>query len=182
MTSLLTDTSLLEGMAATLGGLLKDAGLQMATAESCTGGWIAQTVTSVAGSSEWFDRGFVTYSNEAKREMLGVRVQTLRKHGAVSEKVVLDMALAAVKKSKASVAVSVSGIAGPAGGSDDKPVGTVWFAWAFEDQAEASMMCFPGDRHQVRYGAVMVALQGLIARIPLWLKNHEKSSADIGES
>ena len=181
MTSLLTETGLLESMAETLGGLLKDAGLQMATAESCTGGWIAQTVTSVAGSSEWFDRGFVTYSNEAKREMLGVRAQTLRKHGAVSERVVLDMALAAVRKSQASVAVSVSGIAGPGGGSDDKPVGTVWFAWAFEDQAEASMMCFPGDRHQVRYGAVMVALQGLIARIPSGLKNNDNAPVDVGD-
>ena len=182
MTSIMTDTGILEGMAGMLGDLLKESGMKVATAESCTGGWIAQTMTSVAGSSEWFDRGFVTYSNEAKREMLGVRAQTLRKHGAVSEKVVLDMALGAVKKSNASLAVSVSGVAGPGGGSDDKPVGTVWFAWAFEDKAEASLMSFQGDRHQVRYGAVMVALQGLIARIPQWLKNHEKSPAGVGES
>lgn len=182
MTSILTETGILEDMAGKLGDMLKDSGSLVATAESCTGGWIAQTITSVAGSSEWFDRGFVTYSNDAKREMLGVRAQTLRKHGAVSERVVLDMALGAVKKSKASFAVAVSGVAGPAGGTDDKPVGTVWFAWAFGDQAEASLMRFQGDRHQVRYGAVMVALQGLIARIPQWLKNHEKSPAGVGES
>ena len=182
MTSMLTDTGVLESMAATLGELLQGTGMQVATAESCTGGWIAQSITSVAGSSGWFDRGFVTYSNDAKREMLGVRAQTIRKHGAVSERVVLDMALGAVKKSNATIAVSVSGIAGPDGGTAEKPVGTVWFAWAYEGHAEASMMWFPGDRNQVRYGAVMVALQGLIARIPVWLKNHEKSCADVGDS
>ncbi|MDX1696193.1 MAG: CinA family protein [Ketobacteraceae bacterium] len=170
MTSILTDKGLLEGMAVTLGELLKETGLSVATAESCTGGWVAQTITSVPGSSEWFDRGFVTYSNEAKREMLGVRAQALKKYGAVSEKVVLDMALGAVRKSGAAMSVSVSGVAGPDGGTEEKPVGTVWFAWSFGDQAEASVMRFYGDRHQVRYGAVMVALQGLIARIPLWLK------------
>lgn len=172
----------LEGMAVTLGKLLEQTGYSVATAESCTGGWVAQVITSVAGSSNWFDRGFVTYSNDAKRQMLGVRAQTLRKHGAVSEKVVMDMALGALKKSNARFAVSVSGIAGPDGGSEEKPVGTVWFAWAFDDQVEASMMHFSGDRQQVRYGAVLVALQGLIARIPLWLKNNEKSQANVGES
>lgn len=175
-------TRALEGLAAALGELLMGTGLRVATAESCTGGWIAQTITSVAGSSEWFDRGFVTYSNDAKRQMLGVRAQTLGKHGAVSEKVVKDMALGAIKKSNAEFAVSVSGIAGPGGGTDDKPVGTVWFAWAHGSDVEASMMRFPGNRQQVRQGAVMIALQGLISRIPAWLKNEEKSYADIGES
>lgn len=174
-------SSVLEGLAATLGELLKPSGFSLATAESCTGGWVSQAITSIAGSSDWFERGFVTYSDDAKRQMLGVRVQTLRKHGAVSEKVVRDMALGAVRKSNARFAIAVSGIAGPTGATEDNPVGTVWFAWACDSEAETALMRFPGDRHTVRYGAVVVALQGLIARLPLWLKNNEKSHADVGE-
>lgn len=176
------EMSALDAMAHALGNLLSEYELKIATAESCTGGWVSQAITSVAGSSQWFDRGFVTYSNEAKREMLSVRVHTLRKHGAVSEKVVQEMALGAVKKSNASFSVAISGIAGPGGGTEDKPVGTVWFAWAYGTKVESSMMIFPGDRHQVRLGAATIALQGLIARIPVWLKNEKKSQVDIGES
>ena len=176
------EMSALDAMAHALGNLLSEYELKIATAESCTGGWVSQAITSVAGSSQWFDRGFVTYSNEAKREMLSVRVHTLRKHGAVSEKVVQEMALGAVKKSNASFSVAISGIAGPDGGTEDKPVGTVWFAWAYGTDVESSMMVFPGDRQQVRLGAATIALQGLVARIPVWLKNEKKSQDDIGES
>ena len=176
------EMSALDAMAHALGSLLSEYELKAATAESCTGGWVSQAITSVAGSSQWFDRGFITYSNEAKREMLSVRVHTLRKHGAVSEKVAQEMALGAVKKSNASFSVAISGIAGPGGGSEDKPVGTVWFAWAYGTDVESSMMVFPGDRQQVRQGAATIALQGLVARIPVWLKNEKKPQVDIGES
>ncbi len=176
------EVTALNTMAQALGSLLKEYGLKVATAESCTGGWVSQAITSVAGSSHWFDRGYVTYSNEAKREMLSVRVHTLRKHGAVSEKAVQEMALGAVKKSNATFSVAISGIAGPEGGTEDKPVGTVWFAWAYGTEVESSMMVFPGDRHQVRLGAAVIALQGLVARIPAWLENEKKSQNDVGES
>ncbi|MCW8944783.1 MAG: nicotinamide-nucleotide amidase [Sedimenticola sp.] len=137
-------------------------GLKMTTAESCTGGWIAKVLTDIAGSSVWFDRGFVTYSNEAKQEMLGVSVQLLQEQGAVSEPVVDAMAKGAIAHSQASVAVSVSGIAGPGGGSDEKPVGTVWFAWHSEG-CESVTRChqFAGDRNAVRHQAVLVALEGV---------------------
>ncbi len=102
----------------------------IATAESCTGGWVAQELTSIAGSSVWFDRGFVTYSNAAKEEMLGVSAEIIKNHGAVSEPVVRAMAEGVLAKSSASISVSISGVAGPGGGSVEKPVGTVWFAWA----------------------------------------------------
>ncbi|MCG8315854.1 MAG: CinA family protein [Pseudomonadales bacterium] len=171
----------LESLAESLANLLVDTGYSVATAESCTGGWVAQAITAIAGSSGWFDRGFVTYSNEAKREMLGVRVHSLRKHGAVSQKIVEEMALGAVKKSNAQFSVAISGIAGPSGGTEDKPVGTVWFAWACGESVESSMMCFPGDRQQIRFGAAMIALQGLATRLPNWLKNLKKNNSDIGE-
>src|SRR4051794_5092731 len=115
------------------GRTLMRRGLMLATAESCTGGWIAEAVTSVPGSSEGFERGFVTYTYISKREMVGVRADTLEKHGAVSEPVVLEMASGAIAASHAQVGIAVSGIAGPSGGTPEKPVGTVCFAWALKD-------------------------------------------------
>lgn len=136
--------------------------LRLATAESCTGGWVAKVCTDVNGSSDWFDRGFVTYSNNAKMASLGVSADTLAKHGAVSEATVRQMAAGAVSHSEASVAVAVSGIAGPMGGTPDKPVGTVWIAWAWPDgEVTAERFLFKGDREGVRRAAVRAALTGL---------------------
>ena len=143
----------------------------LATAESCTGGWISKALTDVAGSSEWFGYGIVSYSNQAKQELLGVSAETLVKHGAVSEAVVHEMAEGAVRIGSADVAVSVSGVAGPDGGSDDKPVGTVWFAWALLDddglKSQAEVHQFEGDREAVRRKTVRVALEGVLDRIEL---------------
>lgn len=138
--------------------------LKLAAAESCTGGWIAKVLTDIAGSSEWFDRGFVTYSNRAKQEMLGVNAETLVVHGAVSEAVVREMVAGALAHSQADLALSVSGVAGPGGGSPEKPVGTVWFAWqSREGEAVAACYRFAGDREAVRRQAVRVALEGALA-------------------
>jgi len=135
----------------------------MAAAESCTGGWIAKCITDVAGSSEWFDRGFVTYSNQAKMEMLGVQSVTLDRHGAVSEETVREMTAGALTNSRAQVAVAVSGIAGPGGGTPDKPVGTVWLAWQLEEQpCQTRRWMFEGDREAIRLQAVLRALEGLL--------------------
>jgi nicotinamide-nucleotide amidase len=140
--------------------------IMLVTAESCTGGWIAEAITSVAGSSGWFERGFVSYSNQAKQDMLGVSSDTLARFGAVSEEVVLEMARGAVQRSKAHLSVAVSGIAGPDGGTADKPVGTVWIAWGQKrGYAEAEHCLFSGDRHAIREQTVIRALQGLIARL-----------------
>ncbi|WP_426417371.1 nicotinamide-nucleotide amidohydrolase family protein [Aestuariirhabdus sp. LZHN29] len=153
-------------LAQKLGGVLDEAGAVLATAESCTGGGIACAITEVAGSSAWFDAGFVTYSNAAKRAMLGVREETLQRFGAVSEAVVLEMVAGALERSVASVAVSVSGVAGPAGGSEDKPVGTVWIAWQLRGQAGVARLCaFSGDRRSVREQAVIAALEGVFAQV-----------------
>lgn len=136
---------------------------KLAIAESCTGGWITKCVTDVPGSSEWFDRGFVTYTNEAKQQMLGVTGQVLTHCGAVSEQVVKEMVCGALEKSDATIAVSVSGIAGPDGGSTEKPIGTVWLAWKTKgDEAVAGQFEFKGDREEVRRQAVIVALLGLL--------------------
>ncbi len=124
------DDSALFELAARVGEALKAQGLMLSTAESCTGGWIAQALTAVPGSSNWFERGFVTYTYISKREMLGVSQDTLSTHGAVSEQTVREMVTGALANSHAQIAVSVSGTAGPAGGTPDKPVGTVCFAWA----------------------------------------------------
>jgi nicotinamide-nucleotide amidase len=135
----------------------------LACAESCTGGWLAKLCTDMAGSSSWFDRGFVTYSNEAKQQMLGVSLQTLQQHGAVSEAVARNMATGVLANSAASYAVAITGIAGPSGGSDEKPVGTVWFAYASSDgNCEAVCKHFAGDRRQVRWQSVIFALEQLI--------------------
>jgi nicotinamide-nucleotide amidase len=137
----------------------------LATAESCTGGLLAGACTDLSGSSEWFERGFVSYSNEAKTEMLGVDANMIASHGAVSEVVARALAFGAVRHSKAQVGVGVTGIAGPSGGSPDKPVGTVWFGFFVEGQLSSELRHFNGDRAAVRAAAVRHALAGLIARI-----------------
>lgn len=150
-------------LAADLGETLRRQGLMLAAAESCTGGWVAQAVTAVPGSSEWFERGFVTYSNAAKCEMLGVQAQTLERHGAVSEAAVREMAEGALVRSHARVALAVSGVAGPGGGSRDKPVGMVCFAWVLAGQpTRAATRYFSGDREAVRRQSVQAALQGVL--------------------
>ncbi|MGH6646339.1 CinA family protein [Aquabacterium sp.] len=139
-------------------------GWQLATAESCTGGLIAAACTELSGSSAWFERGFITYSNEAKTDLLGVDAALIAAHGAVSEPVARAMAEGALARSRAQVAVAVTGVAGPTGGSPDKPVGTVWLAWAVQGQATRAERClFPGDRAAVRQATVLRALQGLLS-------------------
>ena len=150
-------------LAALVGTKLKAQGAMLATAESCTGGWVAQAVTAVAGSSDWFERGFVTYSDAAKQEMLGVSADTLAKYGAVSEQTAREMAAGALRHSRAQLAVAITGIAGPGGGSLEKPVGTVCFAWSDSKGAlVAQTRQFVGDRESVRRQSVMVALQGVL--------------------
>ncbi len=138
---------------------LKVRGGMIVTAESCTGGWVAQELTAIAGSSAWFDRGFVTYSNEAKQEMLGVRPATLQQHGAVSEETAIEMAQGALERSRGTVALAITGIAGPTGGTPAKPVGTVCFAWATKAApARAETKRFSGDREAVRRQSVEYSL------------------------
>ena len=153
----------MDKLAAQVGGLLKSHGLMLATAESCTGGGVAQAITDVAGSSAWFERGFVTYSNLAKQQMLGVGEATLKQHGAVSEATVREMVAGALANSAAQVALAVSGIAGPDGGTTDKPVGTVWFAWGVKHgETRAQRYQLDGNRAEVRVQAVRIALQGVV--------------------
>ena len=155
----------LERIAVKVGELLRTNGQRLTTAESCTGGWIAQCLTAIAGSSDWFERGFVTYSNDAKREMLGVEADTLVAHGAVSEATAAAMAAGALRHSHADWALAVTGIAGPGGGSKDKPVGTVCFGWAAVDgRVDTQTVRFAGDREQVRAQSVAHALAGLLER------------------
>ncbi|MCW0504142.1 nicotinamide-nucleotide amidase [Aeromonas piscicola] len=154
----------IEQIATELGLALSQRGWLAATAESCTGGGVATAITDIAGSSGWFDRGFVTYTNEAKQQMLGVSGESLAQHGAVSEAVVLEMARGALAHSSAAISVAISGIAGPGGATEDKPVGTVWFAWADRSGRHHSLLArFDGDRRQVRQQAVRQALAGLLA-------------------
>lgn len=152
----------LEWRAAKVGADLQAKGWRLATAESCTGGWISQTMTAVAGSSSWFDCGFVTYSNISKTRMLGVSERTLEARGAVSEATVLEMARGALSRSGAQVAVAVSGIAGPDGGSADKPVGTVWIAWVWPTGEAARRFHFEGDRAAVRAQTVAAAFDRIL--------------------
>ncbi len=153
----------MELLAVQAGKALKAHGLVLATAESCTGGGVAQAITDVAGSSAWFDRGFVTYSNRSKQQLLDVSPATLLQHGAVSEATVREMVAGALQHSDAQVAVAVSGIAGPDGGTPDKPVGTVWFAWGIQDGTTlAQRHQLKGDRAAVRAQSVRIALQGII--------------------
>lgn len=150
-------------LATQLGEALKRKGWMLAVAESCTGGGIAQACTAIPGSSEWFDRGFVTYSNRAKVEMLGVPAQLIERQGAVSQEVARAMAEGALRHSHAHVAVAVTGIAGPGGGSPTKPVGTVWFAWALKDGSTLSQRRqLTGDRADVRAQSVVAAVKQLV--------------------
>ena len=159
------DQSSLEALAAEVGQLLRANGQQLTTAESCTGGWVAQSLTSVAGSSGWFERGFVTYSNAAKHEMLGVGIDTLARHGAVSEATAIAMAEGALRHSHADWALSITGIAGPGGGSPEKPVGTVCFGWAATDgRIEVETRYFAGNREAIRKQSVVYSLQGVLRR------------------
>jgi len=153
----------LEQLARQLGEALLRCGGRVAVAESCTGGWVAKCLTDIAGSSAWFDRGFVTYSNAAKCDMLGVNADTLETEGAVSEATVREMAAGALEHSEAELALAISGIAGPGGEVPGKPVGTVCFAWAAEDgRLRAETVHFAGDRAAVRRQSVAHGLQGLI--------------------
>lgn len=149
-------------LARQVGKALKSHGVMLTTAESCTGGGIAQAVTRVSGSSAWFDRGFITYSNISKEEMLGVSPDTLEMYGAVSEATVREMADGALQFSRGQVALAVSGIAGPAGGTPQKPVGTVWFAWASGRTVKTARHHLFGDRDAIRVKAVRIALQGVL--------------------
>ena len=142
--------------------LLQQKHWMLATAESCTGGMIAAACTDLAGSSAWFERGFVTYSNEAKAELLGVDASLIAAQGAVSQAVVEAMAAGAVARSKAQVSVAVTGVAGPGGGTPDKPVGTVWFGWSVGGQIRSERRQFDGDRAEVRAATVQHALQTLV--------------------
>lgn len=163
-------------LATRLGRALEARGWRVATAESCTGGLIAGAITDVAGSSAWFDRGFVTYTNEAKSEMLGVNDLTLEAHGAVSEATAGEMASGALARSAADLAVSVTGIAGPTGGSPDKPVGMVCFGWARRGgSVDTATRHFAGDRERVRRQTVDEALQGLLDRAAM----PEGASGDV---
>lgn len=146
-----------------LGNQLMAHKLMLVTAESCTGGGLAEMITQVPGSSAWFERGYITYSNDAKREMLGIDLDTLESYGAVSEQTACAMVEGALSHSHAQVAVAITGIAGPDGGTEEKPVGTVCLAWYREgQQVQSTKIHFDGDRQQVRQQACLLALQGLI--------------------
>jgi nicotinamide-nucleotide amidase len=151
-----------EQLAAEVGRVLQGKGLVLATAESCTGGGVAQAVTGIAGSSAWFDSGFVTYSNAAKSALLDVPAELIAAHGAVSEEVAAAMAAGAVARSNAQVALSTTGIAGPGGAVPGKPVGTVCFGWAGAGKVHTERLVFSGDRQAVREQAVAHSLQGLL--------------------
>lgn len=147
--------------------LLKQRRYKLVTAESCTAGLLAAEITSVSGSSDWFDRGFVTYSNESKQEMLAVKSETLEKFGAVSEETAREMAEGALQKSHATISLSVTGIAGPDGGTPEKPVGTVWFAWASKGLFDTFSLVqhFEGDRTSIRRQATQFALETLYHKL-----------------
>ena len=161
LSSVPTDAELLM-LAGEVAEAVQHRGLMLVTAESCSGGWIAKTLTDLPGSSAWFDAGVVTYSYEAKEALLGVNPRTLELTGAVSEETVLEMVAGALARFGAGVAVAVTGIAGPTGGTPDKPVGTVWIGWKCRGgYAHARMFQFPGDREAVRRQTVAAALEGL---------------------
>ncbi|MDC9593402.1 nicotinamide-nucleotide amidase [Xenorhabdus sp. IM139775] len=163
------DEKILNQLSIELGKRLKQKKLSVTCAESCTGGWIAKVITDIAGSSAYFNRGFVTYSNDAKHEMLGVSPASLAQFGAVSEPVVKEMAAGALIAANADVSVAVSGIAGPEGGSEEKPTGTVWIGFAFYLDENIHTVTyrqhFSGDRHAVRLQAVIFSLKTLLAEI-----------------
>lgn len=153
----------LQQLAGELGAKMLAHGWMLTTAESCTGGWVGQLITTLPGSSQWYERGFITYSNAAKVEMLGVPEDTLATHGAVSEQTASAMAAGALAHSHAQAALAISGIAGPGGGTPQKPVGLVCYGWALEDGTLMSSTCrLDGDREEIRSRAVAAALRGLI--------------------
>lgn len=154
----MVDVSAIESLAK----MLISRKLKLVTAESCTGGGLSYFLTSIPGSSDWFSRSYVTYSNQAKMDMLGVNIDTLTKFGAVSENVALEMAELSLLKSNADVSVAITGIAGPSGGSDDKPVGTVWIAVAMKDKKSAKHYLFEGDRESIRLQAIEKAISQLM--------------------
>ena len=161
--------SQLEQLVRRIAELLVRHGLYLATAESCTGGGVAQVLTAIPGSSQWFERGFVTYSNRSKEEMLGVSDECLLLHGAVSEQTVSAMAEGALRHSHAQISLAITGIAGPGGAVLDKPVGTVWLAWAaLGRQTRCQLEHFHGNREQVRNQATMAALQGVLDVVDDW--------------
>jgi nicotinamide-nucleotide amidase len=156
----------LHELAEQLGDRLQRANSMLACAESCTGGFVSKVITDIAGSSAWFERGFVTYTNQAKQELLGVPAETIVEHGAVSEHTARAMAAGALRHSAASIALAITGIAGPGGGSLDKPVGLVWFAWTTRDGVVESDSCqFSGNRDMVRRQSVEHALLGVLKRV-----------------
>jgi nicotinamide-nucleotide amidase len=158
------DDDTLLALATALGARLREGRHRLVTAESCTGGWIAKTVTDIAGSSDWFECGLAAYSYEAKQALLGVRPETLEHHGAVSRETVIEMVSGALSHTGATIAVAVTGIAGPGGGTDDKPVGTVWIGWKRRGgYPKAGLFHFAGDREAVRRQTVAAALRGLDA-------------------
>ncbi|MFN3543993.1 MAG: CinA family protein [Thiobacillus sp.] len=153
----------LHQLAVDLSEKLRARGWMLATAESCTGGWVGHLLTSLPGSSQWYERGFITYANAAKVEMLGVSPHTLETHGAVSEETAMEMAAGALKHSHADVTLAITGIAGPGGGTPQKPVGLVCYGWALADGTVMSSTCrLDGDREEIRSRAVAAALRGLI--------------------
>lgn len=152
----------MEDLAREVGAALKARGLRLVTAESCTGGWVSMALTAIPGSSDWFERGYVTYSNAAKRDDLGVAEETLKRHGAVSEETAREMAAGALRCGRGQVALAITGVAGPTGGSRDKPVGTVCFAWAEGSKISSRTRRFDGDRESVRRQSVRHALQGVL--------------------
>ncbi len=166
MTAMKSDHDL-RSLSVRVGRRLLERGHFLCTAESCTGGWVAKAVTDIAGSSQWFAEGWITYGNEAKQAHLGVAAGVLRRHGAVSEEVVKAMARGALRRCRADLGVAVSGIAGPGGAVPGKPVGTVWFAWARRSGSRVLVRTmrkrFRGDRDAVRLAAVRCALRGVLA-------------------
>jgi len=159
---LITDQKLFL-LANELGDLLMQRGIMLVSAESCTGGWIGQTITAIAGSSRWYERGFITYSNLSKQEMLGVDEHLLNKFGAVSEQIASEMASGAISHSRAQLSIAVTGIAGPGGATEGKLVGMICHGWAIKDGSAQSAVCMlKGDRESIRRQAVAIALQGAI--------------------
>ena len=161
----LTKSQTLTTIAQQLGEILCKKNAKLTIAESCTGGAISEAITSVSGSSQWFEFGFVTYANSAKRQLLGVSEETLEQYGAVSEQVVKQMAQGAIKQSEADYAIAVSGVAGPDGGTEEKPVGTVWVCWQTPSQIWTHKLVLSGDRQAVRTEAVKKSLQQLLQHL-----------------
>ncbi len=157
--------SVVHQLAVRAGNKLRETRLMLTTAESCTGGMVATAITDISGSSGWFERGFVTYSNQAKTEMIGVPADLIDKHGAVSEPVARAMAEGALRNSRAQVSLAITGVAGPGGGTETKPVGMVCFAWSNRLHTSAETLVFKGDREQIRVQAAAHALRGLLEHI-----------------